>query len=220
MVTLRLRQLVLQPGQRIQLQGIDWAEFEAILDELGDRRSSRIAYCQGVMELRQPSCHEEKLKGLIGDTVKILLEERDIDHEFFGSTTFKRQDQAASVEPDQSFYIENAQRMVGSRAVDLTLDPPPDLAIAVNAGSEVGWLAYQAWGVPELWRIEEGQLRIGLRSGEYQNSQVSDYFPQVDVMESVAQVIARSAITVRSPVLKAFRQQVRSLIAPLSEPWS
>jgi Putative restriction endonuclease len=107
--------------------------------------------------------------------------------------------------------------MVGSRAVDLTLDPPPDLAIAVNASSEVEWLAYQALGVPELWRIEEGQLRIGLmRSGEYQDSQVSDHFPQVDVMESVAPVIARSATTVRSKVLKPFRQKVRSLIAPLS----
>jgi hypothetical protein len=81
MVTLQLRQFVVQPGQRIQFHGIDWAEFEAILDELGDRRSSRIFYCQGVMELRQPSCNEEKLKGLIGDTVKILLEELDIDHE-------------------------------------------------------------------------------------------------------------------------------------------
>lgn len=37
MVMLQLRQLVVQPGQRIQLQDVNWNEFEAILHELGDR---------------------------------------------------------------------------------------------------------------------------------------------------------------------------------------
>jgi hypothetical protein len=54
MVMLQFRQLVVQPGQRIQLQGIDWAEFEAIVDELGDRRASRIAYFNDVLEIRMP----------------------------------------------------------------------------------------------------------------------------------------------------------------------
>ena len=44
MVMLQLRQLVVQPGQRIQLQDVVWSEFEAILDELGDKRACRIAY--------------------------------------------------------------------------------------------------------------------------------------------------------------------------------
>lgn len=38
MVTIQIQQLVVQPGQRIQLRDVDWAEFEAILAELGDRR--------------------------------------------------------------------------------------------------------------------------------------------------------------------------------------
>jgi hypothetical protein len=42
MVMLQLRQLVVQPGKRIALQDVDWAEFEAILEELGDRRPSRM----------------------------------------------------------------------------------------------------------------------------------------------------------------------------------
>lgn len=47
MVMLQLRQLVMQPGQRIQLQEVNWHEFEAILDELGDKRACRIAYFPG-----------------------------------------------------------------------------------------------------------------------------------------------------------------------------
>lgn len=99
-VMLQLRQLVVQPGQRIQLQDVNWNEFEAILDELGDKRACRIAYSDEVLEIRMPLPEHHVDKELIGDMVKILLEELDIDNECFGSTTFKRQDVAKGIEPD------------------------------------------------------------------------------------------------------------------------
>jgi Uma2 family endonuclease len=105
MVTLQLRQLVVQPGQRIQLQDVDWAEFEAILDELGDRRPSRIAYFGNRLEIRMPLPKHEKAKVLIGDMVKILLEELDIDNEGFGSTTFKRNTMSAGGLSRTSVFI-------------------------------------------------------------------------------------------------------------------
>ena len=104
MVTLQLRQLVVYPGDTLHLQDVDWAEFEAIVAELGDRRASRIAYFDRTLELRMPLPKHEKAKVLIGDMVKILLEELDIDAECFGSTTFKRKDLGVGVEPDQCFY--------------------------------------------------------------------------------------------------------------------
>jgi hypothetical protein len=39
-----------------------------------------------------PLPEQEVTKGLVGDLVKILLEELEIDCASFGSTTFKRQD--------------------------------------------------------------------------------------------------------------------------------
>ena len=78
MVTRQLRQLVVHPGQRIQLQEVKWHEFEAILDELGDKRACRIAYSDEVLEIRMPLPKHEKAKVLIGDMVKILLEEQDV----------------------------------------------------------------------------------------------------------------------------------------------
>jgi hypothetical protein len=44
MVQLQLNQINLLPGQRVQLGRISWSEFEAILVELGEGRSSRVAY--------------------------------------------------------------------------------------------------------------------------------------------------------------------------------
>lgn len=213
MVMLQLRQVVMQPGQRIQLRDVDWAEFEAILAELGDRRASQIAYFGNVLEIRTPLPKHEKAKVLIGDVVKILLEELDIDNECFGSSTFKRFDMTAGIEPDDCFYIENASRMIGKDRLDLTVDPPPDLAIEVDVTSKTGLDAYQALGVPELWRFEDGELRISLlQDGIYQDVTTSSHFPQFDVMALVQQVTEQAHAEGRSRSLKHCRQQIRDTI--------
>ena len=213
MVTLQLRQLVVYPGQRIQLQEVNWNEFEAILDELGDKRACRIAYSDGILEIRMPLPEHEVDKELIGDMVKILLEELDIDNECFGSTTFKRQDVAKEIEPDQCFYIENHAVMIGKRRVDLTVDPPPDLAIEVDVTSKTGLDVYLSLGVPELWRFEDGRLRISLLQDEqYQDVNSSPHFPQFPIVDGVSRFLDRAQTEGRSQTLKAFRQWVRELM--------
>ncbi|MBW4642047.1 MAG: Uma2 family endonuclease [Goleter apudmare HA4340-LM2] len=213
MVAIQLQQLVVYPGQRIQLQDVDWQEFEAILDELGEKRACRIAYSGGVLEIRMPSSEHEVDNELIGDMVKILLEELDIENECFGSTTFKRQEMAKGIEPDQCFYIENAAMMIGKRRVNLAVDPPPDLAIEVDVTSKTGLDAYQGLGVPELWRFEERRLRISvLDKGQYQDSSVSPHFPNLAIVDLISEFVDGAQAKGRSRALKAFRQTVRSLI--------
>ena len=147
-VTLQLRQLSVPPGQRLLIQNLEWAEFESILEELGEHRSSRIAYSHGTLEIRMPTPEHEVDKELLGDLVKILLDELEIDCECFGSTTFKGEKMNSGIEPDQCFYIQNHARMRGKRRVDLSLDPPPDLAIEVDVTSKTQLEAYTALGVP------------------------------------------------------------------------
>ncbi|MCY7320545.1 MAG: Uma2 family endonuclease [Phormidesmis sp. CAN_BIN36] len=213
MVVLQFRQLIVYPGQRIQLQDVDWNEFEAILDELGEKRSSRIAYSDGILEIRMPLPEHEVDNELISDMVKILLEELDISNECFGSTTFKRQDMLKGIEPDQCFYIKNAAVMIGKRRLDLTTDPPPDLAIEVDVTSKTGLDAYQGLGVSELWRFEDGKLRISvLENGQYQDSSSSLHFPDWAIVNLISQFVDRAQSEGRSRTLKAFRQQVRELI--------
>lgn len=144
--------------------------------------------------------------------VKILLEELDIDNECFGSSTFKRQDMAKVIEPDNCFYIENHAVMLGKRRLDLTVDPPLDLAIEVDVTSKTGLEAYQALGVPELWRFEDGQLRINLlQNGQYQDTNSSPHFPNFPIVDRVSQFLDRSQTEGRSQTLKALRQWVREL---------
>jgi len=209
MVTLQLRQIDVPPGHRVIFKEVSWQEFEAILEELGDRRASRLAYSKGTLEIRMPLPKHEKTKAIIGDLIKILLEETEIDCENFASSTFKRKEMAQGIEPDDCFYIQNHAQMIGKDRVNLSLDPPPDLAIEVDITSRTQLDAYQALGVPELWRYEEGSLRIDvLVNGEYVESQVSPTFPNFPV-PVIIQFIEQSLSSGRSSTLRAFRKWVR-----------
>ena len=162
-----------------------------------------------------PSPKHEKAKVLIGDMVKIWLEELDLDNECFGSSTFKRQDMAKEIEPDDCFYIENSAQMIGKDRIDLTIDPPPDLAIEVDVTSKTGLDAYQSLGVPELWRVENGNLRISvLQNGQYQDVSSSPQFPNLPIIDGVSQFLELTSqrLRYRSQTLKAFRHWVRELI--------
>lgn len=57
-----------------------------------------------------PLPKHEKTKCIIGDLVKILLDELHMDCDPFGSTTFKRQDMAHGVEPTNRFTSNNRQQ--------------------------------------------------------------------------------------------------------------
>ena len=213
MVTLQLRQLDVLPGQTLRIQDVTWDEFEHILVEMGEQRSSRITYNQGVLEIRMPTPEHEVDKELIGDFVKLLLDELELDCECFGSTTFKRREMASGLEPDQCFYIANHAQMRGKRRVDLTVDPPPDLAIEIDVTSKTQIEAYAALGVEELWCYEAGGLKIyGLETGGYVELSDSRVFPQVPVGMWVTALLAQSAEQGRSPALRAMREQLRETL--------
>ena len=66
-------QMQLDSGSVVTIPQISWSEFESILQDLGEKRISRIAYSQNTLEIRVPLPEHEKPKDLISDMVKILL---------------------------------------------------------------------------------------------------------------------------------------------------
>ncbi|UFP93882.1 Uma2 family endonuclease [Gloeobacter morelensis] len=213
-VTLQLSQVQVQPGQRLVLEEVSWQQFEDILEELGDHRGSRLTYSEGTLEIRMPLPEHEKNKVILGDLVKVLLDELEIDYVSFGSTTFKRRDLAKGFEPDDCFYIRNFAAMVGRQRLDLRRDPPPELSIEVDVTSRTQLDVYCAMGVPELWRLEAGQLRIDvLREGEYIEAEQSSTFPDLPLKENLSRFLAMAQSEGPRLALKTFRQWVREQIA-------
>jgi Uma2 family endonuclease len=211
MVTLQLRQIDVQPGQRVTLQDVDWSEFEAILEEIGEHRGLRIAYFEGLLELRMPLPEHEQAKGVIADLLKVLLDEMDQDWESLGSSTFKSKAMKAGIEPDDCFYIKNHALMIGKKRLDLTVDPPPELALEIDLTSKTQVSAYEALRVPEIWRYDSGRLQIYILQpdGNYRESESSLSFPNFPIIEGISQFVALSQTAGTRPALKAFRQWIR-----------
>lgn len=160
MMLLELKRIHVPPGQRVILQDITWQELSAILEDLGEHRAARIAYDRGILEIMAPLPEHEYDKEIIGDLVKALLEELDIEFRCLGSTTFKNQAMAQGIEPDQCFYIKNESKIRGKKRLDLTVDPPPDLALEIDITSRTHPNIYEALKVPELWRFDQGKLQL------------------------------------------------------------
>ncbi|MBD2292890.1 Uma2 family endonuclease [Anabaena sphaerica FACHB-251] len=184
-------QMQLTPGSTVTIPDVTWEEFESILQELGEKRASRIAYNQGNLEIMVPLPEHEISKDLISDIVKILLKAKGIKYQPFGSTTFKKQG-TAGVEADACFYIQNYQQMIGKRRLQPD-DPPPDLAIETDVTSKTTLGAYEAIGVPELWIFDSGKLAIYLlKDGKYIKSEQSPYFEDIAITQIIPDTVERS----------------------------
>ncbi len=206
---IKFKQLDVQPGQSILLKDVSWQQFEGILEELGEKRASRIAYDKGVLEIMSPLPEHERNKEVLGDLVKVLLEELDIEFLPLGSTTFKNQLMSQGIEPDNCFYIQNEATIRGKDRLDLTIDPPPDLALEIDVTSRTHPNIYEALGVPELWCFEKGKLKIYiLENGKYIDSS-SRIFPNLPIQEVIPEYLQKCKIEGRNKTMKAFRNLVR-----------
>ncbi len=206
---LELRQLKIQPGQQLLVEDVNWQQFESILAELGERRASRLSYSNGRLEIMVPLPEHEKAKEIIGDMVKILLEARQIAFEALGSTTLKNERMSQAVEPDTCFYIQNQAAVIGKNRLDMSVDPPPDLAIEIDLTSRTQLDNYQILGVPELWRYARRGLQINvLQAEQYIESDVSPTFPNIPIVELVNQYTQQSQVAGRTSAIQAFKNWV------------
>jgi Uma2 family endonuclease len=210
---LDLHRITIPPGQKIWLNSVSWQEFEAILEELGEHRSARVAYTNRTLEIMTPLPEHEVSKVLIGDLLKALLEELDIEFWCLGSTTFKHELMQQGIEPDDCFYIQHEAVVRGKGRLNLAIDPPPDLAIEVDITSRTHPQIYQALGVPELWRFERSQLQINvLRSSQYVEVEYSPNFPDLPLRQVIPQFLQQAKTIGRNKMMRNFREWVQKTL--------
>ncbi|MBW4639049.1 MAG: Uma2 family endonuclease [Gloeocapsa sp. UFS-A4-WI-NPMV-4B04] len=166
--------------QRVLLKNISWQLFESLLLEMGEQRSTRLAYHKGNLELMTPLWEHENRNRLIERLISTLVEELNLEFNPGGSVTLKRSDMSVGKEPDSCYYIQNEARVRGKTEIDLTQDPPPDLAIEIDiTNSSLNQLAlYADLGVFEIWRFDGRRLKIyQLQNEEYTECDYSPTFP-------------------------------------------
>lgn len=186
-----ISQMHFAPGSVVTIPNVTWQEFETVLQELGQKRASRVAYYRGTLEIMVPLPEHKIPRDFISDIVKTLLRAKGIRYQPFGSTTFKNIS-AAGVEPDACFYIQNYQTMIGRRRLQPN-DPPPDLAIESDVTSKTTIEAYESVGVPEVWIYDSGKLTIYLlQNKKYIESETSPLFPEIPITKLIPQLVERN----------------------------
>jgi Uma2 family endonuclease len=211
---LAFNQIVIHPGQNLLLKDISWSMFEGLLEELGEKRTTRMSYSNGMLEIMAPLAVHEYGKEIIGDLVKIMLEELNIEFWALGSTTFKNEKMGKAVEPDECFYLQNEAKVRGKDRIDLTIDPPPDLAIEIDISSRTRFDHYEKLGVKELWRYDGDKLEINvLTDSHYLTSQTSHHFSNLAVLETIPHYVKKSKLEGRNATMKAFRAWIKEQIS-------
>jgi Uma2 family endonuclease len=174
--------------QRVLLTGIRWQTYEALLEDLGDRHVF-LTYDRGSLEIMAPLFRHEGFTGVLGRVVEIAAEVLNIPFKAAWSTTFRRPDLERGLEPDRCFYIDNVAAIVGKLDIDLTRDPPPDLALETDiTHSSVDRMSiYASLGVPEVWRFDGEHLQVNLLEPGpvYRPAEASLSFPTLPVAKVV-----------------------------------
>jgi Uma2 family endonuclease len=209
-VTIPIKNIQLDPGSLMTVRDVTWEQFEAILEEreaAGIR--TRIAYIQGTLEIMSPLPIHERPHRIIGYIVTTLLDVQGRDWEDFGSTTFKKKAKAAGLEPDTCFYIQNAEKVRDLKRIDMSVDPPPDLAIEADVTSLTSLDIYEALEVPEVWIYTEEKFTINvLTDGKYVESSTSPTFPDLPILELIPQSVDRAFTEGSSKMLRELRKQM------------
>ena len=206
-VTIPIKNIQLNPGSIITINWVNWEQFEAILAEReAEGIRTKIAYSKGRLTIMSPLAAHERPHRIIGDIVKVLLDSQERDGEDFGSTTFRKKAKQAGLEPDTCFYIQNAQKMRSSLRVDLTVDPPPDLAIETDLTSKTTLDAYEALEVPELWIYTEEKFTIYVfTDNKYIESVTSPTFPDLPILQLIPNLVKQAFNEGSRKMLKELR---------------
>ena len=184
-----------------------------MLADVGDDRAWRIAYDNGVLEIRRLYQEQEVPVIMLACFVNAIADELEIEVMHVGALLLERKELKSAIEPDTCFYIQN-EALVRSRDIDLETDPPPDLAVESDyTNSSLNKFAiYAALGVPEIWRYRHQTLEVyQLVDGKYESVTQSVAFPFLPIAEIPEFIEQSRAIGQRSAV-RLFRTKIREIL--------
>lgn len=117
--------------QRFVLPAVNWETYKDVSRALTGHHI-RLTYDGENLEFMTISPSHGNFSRLLGRFVVVLTEEAGLPLKSFGDMTCENEVVGRGLEPDECFYITNESAVRGREKIDLTSDPPPDLAIEVE----------------------------------------------------------------------------------------
>ncbi|AFZ13276.1 protein of unknown function DUF820 [Crinalium epipsammum PCC 9333] len=196
------------------LYNISWEMYEQLLEVFAEHSVPRMTYYKGTLELMTPLPEHERYSWTLGRLIVALSEELGMEIMGLKSTTWRSQPQAVGKEADECFYIQNEPLMRGKLKIDLTVDPPPDLAIEIDTthSSIDKMQVYFELKVPEIWRWKNENLIINILTNTgYIESKKSLAFASFSIKE-LARFMQPDSEKGENARMREFRLWVRSII--------
>ncbi len=204
----------LKQGSHIILGNISWEMYEKLIEVFAEHPALRMTYYKGTLELMTPLPEHETYGWTLGRLVTALSEELGLEIRGLKSTTWRSQPKTAGKEADECFYIQNEALVRSKLTIDLSIDPPPDLAIEIDlTHSSIDKMAvYNELQVPEVWRWQKGKLTVNiLTDTSYVESESSIAFGSFPVKE-LPRFMELDPTKGENARLREFREWVRSQI--------
>jgi len=163
-------------SKSILLEPVSWLTFSQLLNDLGEKRGIRLAYCQGTLEIMTPLGEHEHNNRFLERLIYAAVEILNLEIKSLGSLTLRADHLEKGIEPDSCFYLQNEPLVRHKQNIDLNVDPPPDLVIEIDitSGSLDKLPIYGALGVPEIWRYDSRTLRAYWWNQAQQTYQISE----------------------------------------------
>ena len=203
----------LPEGTTLVVHRTSWDDYECLVEELAGQPKRHVSYECGRLEIMTPLAEHERDIRFIDDLVRVVAEGLDVQVEKLGSTTWKSRRLARGAEPDACYYVASAERIIGRKNIRIDTDPPPDIVVEIDVTNESvrKFSIYAAFGVGEIWHIEDGDTVhfLQLAGGEYRAIPESASFPGL-IPSMLAHALAASRTAGQTAALKAFRQQWHS----------
>ncbi|MGI8639913.1 MAG: Uma2 family endonuclease [Pyrinomonadaceae bacterium] len=194
----------------ILLNDISWEEYELFLQDFAEQPHWRIAYNEGRLEIMPTTPEHEDYSFSFHNFVLAYCENFDMELEGRGSATFRRQFLKKGIEPDECFYIQSAEKVLGKRLPTKDF-PVPDVAVEIDLSTESldKFPIYAALQVPEVW-IYDGETVsfYELEAENYHQISHSRALPLLSA-EKLAEFLKLSQTKGQTFALKSFRNWLR-----------
>lgn len=209
-----------KPGRAVVLECVPWEMYLKLSAAFGNKPNVRLEYDNEVLEILVPGSAHDLSYWVLSATVPILAEEFGVPLNFGGRTTMRLKKKSKGIEANDCFWLANAVKMAGVRDLDLTIHPPPDLAIELDSSrSSMNRLRiYAALQVPEVWRLDGDDLTFHALVGKrYEEVSHSRAFPLLAAADLIPTIQKGRLAGDQTPVLQEFRLNIRQRVAATAE---
>ena len=148
----------------VVLYGISWDDYMSLLDQTPAQKYPRFTYFNGVLKIMsKQGFWYENTDRFLYDLIRLTSLFLRLKVISSGSMSLISKRRSKGADPDESFYIQNADHAPNKRKLfDDQTDFPPDLVIEVDESSKSTekFTIYADFRIREFWWVEKDFLKI------------------------------------------------------------